>query len=126
MRIQRPKARKAHSFADSQEQPITNISQTRLQHTILGQLLVHCCNPNLASLGPLGSDSLNTLVSSNNSEDDDSLCTPFTKRLDSGGAGSTGCNNRIDQDSKTTSTATGGVTRDLLGKVVVVLDWVES
>ena len=82
------------------------------------------CRPQQSK--PLGSNSLDTLLGTNNSEDDNPLGAPFTESLDGGGAGSASSDDGVDEDGKAASVARRSlVIGDLLGKVVVILDGVQ-
>ena len=119
----------ASLLTNSQEESVTNISQSRLQHALWCQFLVDSSNPKLRSFGPLLGDLRHTVLGTNDGHDEDLLGTPLAKRLDGSDASTTGGNDGVNHNGKAAGVVvgrSGALGGNAVRKVVVVLNWVKS
>lgn len=117
----------ANLLSNSQEEPITHITQSWHNHPLLIQLLVHTSQPDLRSLGPLLTSQQDTRKGTKNCNYNYPLDAPFLQCLDRGDAGSSCGNDWVEDECYlgcrgVRAVGGGGERRDVVGKVVIVFN----
>lgn len=118
-----------HLFSDCQEQPVTNITQARLDHALIIRPFVAAANKHLDTLGPRLSCLLQPILTRNNGTYNDFLDTPIFERLNSGACRRTCSDDWINDNGKLRRAGGGGRVRGsgfVVRQVIVVFDGLEG
>lgn len=112
-------------LANGQEQPVTDISQPRLDHALIISLLITAANKHLDALGPRLGGLLQAALAGDDGADDDALDAPVAQGVDGGAGGGARRDDRVDDDGQLGRARRGRRVRRrrlVVRQVVVVLD----
>lgn len=110
------------SLAERQKQPVSNVTQSRLDHALVVYLIVTATDPDFNAFLPLAAGLLQTLLGGQHTDDNDPLDTPVLQAINGSRRGGTSGYNGVDDDGELRRA--GGIwvrgRGRVVGKVVVV------